>query len=65
MPHDRQVSRNLQPRDLTSSESPDPWAFVLPDVTADEVLRELHAFHLHEVCCWDSAHALANSKPSV
>ncbi|AEO66245.1 polyketide synthase [Thermothielavioides terrestris NRRL 8126] len=38
------VSQNFQPRFLTGSAPPEPWAYVLPDATADEVQRELDAF---------------------
>ena len=43
------VSQNLQPRDLTDTGALDTWAYVLPDVVADEVQQELNAIHLKEV----------------
>ncbi len=44
-----EVSENLQPRDLTDNGTPDTWAYVLPDVAADEVQQELNAIHAKEV----------------
>jgi monodictyphenone polyketide synthase len=44
-----EVSQNLQPRDLAATDSPDSWAFVLPDVTPEEVQRELDDIHAKEV----------------
>jgi monodictyphenone polyketide synthase len=44
-----EVSQNLQPRDLTATDSLDSWAFVLPDVTPEEVQRELDDIHAKEV----------------
>lgn len=44
-----EVSQNLQPRDLTDTGTPDTWAYVLPDVAADEVQQELNAIHAKEV----------------
>lgn len=43
-----QVSQNLQPRDPNESGTPDTWAYVLPDVTPDNVQKELDAFHVRE-----------------
>ena len=43
------VSRNLQPRELTDSGTPDPWAYVIPDVTPEKVQRELDDIHANEV----------------
>ena len=43
------VSQHLQPRDLTDESNPDTWAYVLPDVKADEVQAELDIIHKHEV----------------
>lgn len=43
-----EVSQNLQPRDLTDTGTPDTWAYVLPDVAADEVQQELNAIHAKE-----------------
>ncbi|KAH6635113.1 putative polyketide synthase [Chaetomium sp. MPI-SDFR-AT-0129] len=37
------VSHSLHARDPTDSSTPDSWAYVLPDVTAAEVQRELDA----------------------
>lgn len=42
-----QISQNLEPRDTTGS--PDSWAYVVPDVMADDVQKELDAIHLKEV----------------
>ena len=44
-----EVSQNLQPRDLTDTSTPDTWAYVLPDVDADEVQRELDTIQKKEV----------------
>lgn len=44
-----EISQNLQPRDFTDTGKPDPWAYVLPGVTADEVTRELDALYAKEV----------------
>ncbi|KAH8807225.1 putative polyketide synthase, partial [Xylogone sp. PMI_703] len=43
-----EISQNLQPRDLTDTSTPDTWAYVLPDVTAEEVQKELNAIHTKE-----------------
>ena len=45
-----EVSQNLQPRDMTDTSTPDTWAYVLPDVTADEVQYELDTINAKEVC---------------
>jgi hypothetical protein len=44
-----EVSQNLQPRDLTGSGSPDSWAYIVSDVTADDVQKELDTIHAREV----------------
>ena len=44
-----EVSRNLEPRDLLGTESPDSWAYVLPDVKPEEIQKELDTFHAKEV----------------
>lgn len=44
-----EVSQNFQPRDLTDESTPDTWAYVLPDVKAEEVQQELDAIHKHDV----------------
>lgn len=44
-----EISQNLQPRDLTDMGTPDTWAYVLPDVVADDVQQELDAIHTKEV----------------
>ena len=44
-----EVSSNLQPRDLTNTDSPESWAYVLPDVSSTEAQAELDAFHANEV----------------
>lgn len=44
-----QVSQNLQPRDVTGSGTPDSWAYVVPNVTPDEVQKQLDAIHAREV----------------
>ncbi|KAI1504073.1 putative polyketide synthase [Biscogniauxia marginata] len=43
-----EVSQNLQPRDLTDTSTPDTWAYVLPDVPAEDVQQELNAIHARE-----------------
>ncbi|KAI1421559.1 putative polyketide synthase [Xylaria sp. FL1777] len=43
-----EVSQNLQPRDLTDTNAPDSWAYVLPNVEAEEVQQELDAIHARE-----------------
>lgn len=49
------VSQNLHSDDPTDNGSPDPWAYVLPDVTADEVQTELDAVHAKEVSVYADA----------
>ena len=44
-----EISQNLQPRDFTDTGTPDTWAYVLPDVAADDVQQELDAIHTKEV----------------
>lgn len=44
-----EVSQNLQPRDLTDTSTPDSWAYVLPDISADQVQQDLDAIHAKEV----------------
>lgn len=44
-----EVSQNLQPSDSADTLTPDTWAYVLPDVAADEVQQELDAIHAKEV----------------
>lgn len=44
-----EISLNLQPRDLRSPETPDSWAYVIPNVDADVVQKELDAIHTKEV----------------
>lgn len=44
-----EVSQNLQPRQILEAGPGDSWAYVVPDVTADEVQRELDAIHTSEV----------------
>ena len=51
-----EVSENLQPRDLTDTSTPDTWAYVLPDVAADEVQQELDVIHAKEVSPIQSRH---------
>jgi hypothetical protein len=43
------VSQNLQPRQISEAGPGESWAHVIPDVTADEVQRELDAIHTAEV----------------
>ncbi|KAK4494421.1 hypothetical protein PRZ48_014719 [Zasmidium cellare] len=43
-----EVSQNLQPRDFTESGTPDSWAYVLPNVTAGEIQKELDSIHAKE-----------------
>jgi monodictyphenone polyketide synthase len=44
-----EVSTNLQPRDLSDTDTPESWAYVLPDVTAVDVQNELDAIHTRNV----------------
>lgn len=44
-----EISLNLQPRDLRSPDAPDSWAYVIPNVEADVVQKELDAIHTKEV----------------
>lgn len=44
-----EISANLQPRDLTDTGTPDSWAYVLPNVTAAAVQRELDTIYAQEV----------------
>jgi monodictyphenone polyketide synthase len=44
-----EVSQNLQPRDWTDTSAPDSWAYVLPDVTVEQVQAELDAVYSKEV----------------
>ncbi|KAK2767075.1 Atrochrysone carboxylic acid synthase Agnpks1 [Arachnomyces sp. PD_36] len=41
-----QISQNLEPRDLTGS--PETWAYVVPDVSANDVQKELDTIHSRE-----------------
>ncbi|KAI7977446.1 hypothetical protein EIK77_007068 [Talaromyces pinophilus] len=43
-----EISLNLQPRDLRSPDTPDSWAYVIPNVEADVVQKELDAIHMKE-----------------
>ncbi|TVY17729.1 Atrochrysone carboxylic acid synthase [Lachnellula arida] len=43
------VSQNLQPRQNSEAHAADTWAYVVPDVTVDEVQKELDAIHKTEV----------------
>lgn len=40
-----EVSQGLQPRDLMDNDTTDTWAYVLPDVSVDEVQHELDSIH--------------------
>ncbi|KAK4168184.1 hypothetical protein QBC43DRAFT_309829 [Cladorrhinum sp. PSN259] len=42
------VSRNLQPRDPEEKGTPDSWAYVIPDVTAEQVQHELDVVRARE-----------------
>ena len=44
-----EVSQNLHPRQGLEAGPGESWAYVVPDVTADEVRRELDAIHTAEV----------------
>ena len=44
-----EVSQNLQPRDMTNQSGLDSWAYVIPDVAAEDVQKELDAIHAMEV----------------
>ena len=43
------VSQDLQPRELRESDTPDPWAYVILDVTPEKVQKELDDIHANEV----------------
>lgn len=45
--HVEEVSQNLEPRPLSGS--PDPWAYVITEVSPDDVQEELSAFQAKEV----------------
>ena len=55
-----EVSGNLQSRDLTDTGTPDPWAYVLPGVAADEVQKELNAIHTQLVSLMNPDHFISN-----
>ncbi|TVY39235.1 Atrochrysone carboxylic acid synthase [Lachnellula occidentalis] len=42
------VSQNLQPRQISEAGPGDSWAYVIPDVTVDEVQKELDSIHKTE-----------------
>jgi hypothetical protein len=44
-----EVSQNLQPRDFSNTGTPDSWAYVLPNVSPDDVQQELDSIHAKEV----------------
>ena len=44
-----EISQNLQSRQILEAGPGDSWAYVVPDVMADEVQRELDAIHTTEV----------------
>ena len=44
-----EVSQNLQPRDMTNQSGQDSWAYVIPDVAAEDVQKELDVIHAKEV----------------
>lgn len=46
-----EVSQNLETRDLTDTNSPDTWAYVLANVSAEEVQKELDLLQAKEVSC--------------
>lgn len=46
-----EVSQNLETRDLTDTSSPDTWAYVVANVPADEVQKELDLLQAKEVSC--------------
>lgn len=43
------ISINLQQRDWSSPDTPDSWAYVIPNVEADVVQKELDIIHAKEV----------------
>lgn len=45
--HVDEISQNLEPRPLSGS--PDPWAYVVSEVSPDDVQEELNAFQAKEV----------------
>ena len=44
-----EVSQNLQPWQVSESGPKDSWAYVVPNVAASEVQKELDAIHAAEV----------------
>ena len=44
-----EVSQNLQPRDTQSPGLPDSWAYVVANVKASDVQKELDAIHVRTV----------------
>ena len=44
-----EVSGHLQPRSSTDTNKPEPWAYVLPDLAADDVQQELDAIYGKDV----------------
>lgn len=64
-----EVSQNLQPRDSNDAGSkPDSWAYVLPEVTAEEVQQQLDALYAKEKTPETSKifiSAISNTAPSV
>nr|A0A067XNI2.1 RecName: Full=Non-reducing polyketide synthase ptaA; AltName: Full=Pestheic acid biosynthesis cluster protein A [Pestalotiopsis fici W106-1]AGO59040.1 PtaA [Pestalotiopsis fici] len=42
------VSQNLQPRDRSTTGTPDSWAYVIPDVSPEVVQKELDEIHSRE-----------------
>lgn len=46
-----EVSQNLEAPDLADDSSPDTWAYVIANVCADEVQKELDLLQAKEVSC--------------
>jgi monodictyphenone polyketide synthase len=46
-----EVSQNLEAPDLADDSSPDTWAYVIANVSADEVQKELDLLQAKEVSC--------------
>lgn len=44
-----EVSQNLQPRQISENGPKESWAYVVPNVAASDVQKELDAIHVTEV----------------
>lgn len=54
-----QVSQNLQPKPVEGTG--DSWAYIVPGVGAEDVQKEVDAFHAVEVRCWLPKFTLSTS----